>query len=842
MSLQRQRQEAAPKGHIITFYSYKGGTGRSMAVANIAWILALSGERVLVVDWDLEAPGIHRYFHPFLDDKELLDTEGLLDFAEKSAGRAAVASSPLTEADVDIIEYITVMSWPARSSLSWETFGPRARIDLLGAGRQAPTYSRKLNAFNWIDFYEKLGGRRTFELVREQLKDVYDYVLIDSRTGVSDTSGICTVEMPDTVVVCFTLNDQSIIGASAVAESILGQRNSGSAAIGPPGRPGLSGTSRPAADRPFRIFPVPTRVEIVGESARRQIALALAQRKFAGFLEHLDRNARSRYWGRVQLAYFPFYAFEEIPAVFGDPADQDLSLTTPLKQIARLITDNEQLELRPLGDGDEAERLRKEVLGWYLRTGDASALDPAQVAQTTYDQLDRASQALMRKVLLRLVQVGPESGLSVATRSIADFDSPFLDMVRTLSNEGLVLQTGTSAAIADKRIIEGWDLLNRWAKEDEEFLISRQDLSVACTAWSRHGKDESGLLRGTLLQDAVAWGEQRPDDLTQAEREFIDTSRQFDLSKNLTTHAPAGRIKFKGFGVELDLSARTLYVGLAVLASILVFTAGPQLYRLWRDKNTPEPSRSSAMDLLAAAYKRREAGDLRAATALLSDALRLARESAMAAQMYQIYRDRAFCYKLAGEWEPSIADLSSALDIIRSTGPNDGERTAILRDRAWAYLRLRDLELSIADYQSLLGLNQLDAALAASFRSTHDALTKILTPRFKRAVPFFVFTESGESRQNTPAAIPQPVQQLVGRFESPLNLTFWWCPISASQIRYTNQDDAQLAAQVARVLRDTRFQVDGPELLSQAVNRSRRIELWFHRDTPPLSCNSPATR
>jgi len=37
-----------------------------MALANVAWILAANGRRVLVVDWDLESPGLHRFFHPFL--------------------------------------------------------------------------------------------------------------------------------------------------------------------------------------------------------------------------------------------------------------------------------------------------------------------------------------------------------------------------------------------------------------------------------------------------------------------------------------------------------------------------------------------------------------------------------------------------------------------------------------------------------------------------------------------------------------------------------------------------------------------------------------------------------
>ena len=45
---------------IVTFYSYKGGVGRSMALANIAVLLAQRGMKVLMVDWDLEAPGLGR--------------------------------------------------------------------------------------------------------------------------------------------------------------------------------------------------------------------------------------------------------------------------------------------------------------------------------------------------------------------------------------------------------------------------------------------------------------------------------------------------------------------------------------------------------------------------------------------------------------------------------------------------------------------------------------------------------------------------------------------------------------------------------------------------------------
>src|SRR5471030_152781 len=52
-------------GEVVTFYSYKGGTGRTMALSNIAVLLARQHNAttpVLMMDWDMEAPGLHHYF------------------------------------------------------------------------------------------------------------------------------------------------------------------------------------------------------------------------------------------------------------------------------------------------------------------------------------------------------------------------------------------------------------------------------------------------------------------------------------------------------------------------------------------------------------------------------------------------------------------------------------------------------------------------------------------------------------------------------------------------------------------------------------------------------------
>src|SRR5258708_34998454 len=101
-----------PPAQITTFYSYKGGTGRTMLLANVAWILAAAGKRVLVIDWDLEAPGLHRYFAPFLIDKELTSTPGVIDLVTEYAIEAVSRGDAAGDADADILRYRT--SLPSR--------------------------------------------------------------------------------------------------------------------------------------------------------------------------------------------------------------------------------------------------------------------------------------------------------------------------------------------------------------------------------------------------------------------------------------------------------------------------------------------------------------------------------------------------------------------------------------------------------------------------------------------------------------------------------------------------------------------------------------------------------
>ncbi len=341
------------QGQIITFYSYKGGTGRTMALANIAWILASQGKRVLAIDWDLESPGMHRYFHPFLADKDLRVTTGVIDMIREYAmlrmeRATAVDSAELLPQMARIQQYAI--------SLDWD-FGNAGFIDFVAAGQQNNEYSTRVNSFDWANFYSRLGGAAFVRALREQVKAEYDYVLVDSRTGLGDAAGICTIRLPDVVVNCFTMSTQSIRGAAAVARSIREQR----------------------PDDPPTIFPVPMRVESA-EIDKLEISRDLVRLEFAPTLDRLDGDQRNNYWNNIEIPYQPYYAYEEILATFGDRAGQSRTLLAALVNLTAVLT---------RGGVTQLPALPEDVRRRWLHDFERLRLNPQRSVLVSYASADR---------------------------------------------------------------------------------------------------------------------------------------------------------------------------------------------------------------------------------------------------------------------------------------------------------------------------------------------------------------------------------------------------------------------------------------------------------------------
>jgi tetratricopeptide (TPR) repeat protein len=334
-----EAQEDRP-GRIVTFYSFKGGTGRTMALANVAWILAANGKRVLVADWDLESPGLHRFFHPFMSE-DIRTVRGIIEMIRefyinaRISDEVASAGEDAQSSEQDAMrEYIKKSAQVQNYafSLDWK-FPDGGTLDFLSAGLQNTNYVTTLGALDWETFFNRWNGAPFLDELRADMKRHYDYVLIDSRTGLSDIADICTIHLPDVLVDCFTLSIQGIEGGAQVARSVQKVY---------------------AAHRNIRVLPVPMRLD-QAEKAKLDAGIALAMRQFDGLPSGMTAQQRSAYWAEIPVPYQAFYAFEETLAVFGDPPGAPASMLAAFERLTGYITDGKVTSLPTM---NETARMR----------------------------------------------------------------------------------------------------------------------------------------------------------------------------------------------------------------------------------------------------------------------------------------------------------------------------------------------------------------------------------------------------------------------------------------------------------------------------------------------------
>ena len=193
----------APKGVVYTFYSYKGGVGRSMALVNVGVLMALAGKRVLLVDWDLEAPGLEVYFRDYAKFSHATDqAPGIVDLLECRTKNEE-------------------MNW--NICVNTLTF-QGGTLDLISAGQRSDDYRSRVQKLDWSSLYSTHKIGNYVNSLRNEWRDKYDFILVDSRTGVTDIGDVCTVLLPDVLVLMFVTNFQNIEGIRNVMKRATAAR------------------------------------------------------------------------------------------------------------------------------------------------------------------------------------------------------------------------------------------------------------------------------------------------------------------------------------------------------------------------------------------------------------------------------------------------------------------------------------------------------------------------------------------------------------------------------------------------------------------------------------------
>lgn len=305
---------------IITFYSYKGGVGRSMGMVNVGVVMSMWGYKVLLIDWDLEAPGLENYFCHHIDVKSSKENNGLIDLLDlkNKCDEILVEELPWNE-------YI--------QTIQGNTFS----VDMISAGKRDENYFNKVRQFDYAGFYNESGGGDYIENLREYWLDHYDFVLIDSRTGLTDSSGICSIHMPDILVVMFTPNEQSFNGVKEVAQKAV------------------AGQKQVIYDRfRLRVLPIPCRIE----NAETQLLdewMTRIYKESEPMLEWLPKSetnpAEFAVWpadviGQIRIPYKAYYSYGERLAVVERGTSDPLDLGFVYESIAAvLVNDLQQIHL-----------------------------------------------------------------------------------------------------------------------------------------------------------------------------------------------------------------------------------------------------------------------------------------------------------------------------------------------------------------------------------------------------------------------------------------------------------------------------------------------------------------
>ena len=192
----------------ITFYSYKGGVGRTLVVANVAFYLAQFGQKVVAMDLDLEAPGLHYKLLPTAADQDVTPARGLVDYLH-----AFIDQGELPDRIEDYLVQV-----PLRPSIA-------GQVHLMAAGAvPSPDYWHKLARINWHELFysDDAQGIPLFLEIKERIRAAYepDFLLIDARTGITEIGGVATTVLPDQLVCLLLNNRENLEGARAVLRGI----------------------------------------------------------------------------------------------------------------------------------------------------------------------------------------------------------------------------------------------------------------------------------------------------------------------------------------------------------------------------------------------------------------------------------------------------------------------------------------------------------------------------------------------------------------------------------------------------------------------------------------------
>lgn len=194
----RRKEKCLLSGKLVSFYSFKGGVGRTTTMMMSAIGIARRGKKVVMLDFDLEAPGISSFF-----PEEALSRYGILDF---------FLESNVYPEEINIDEYL----YPVGEYCNVNQFGGEIYIlPAVGMAAQddVDAYRKNLMRFDMdVPAYEE--EKTPVDVLLSKIDSFLkpDYIFIDTRSGIHQIGGITLTRYSDLALLFFYGSRQNIEG------------------------------------------------------------------------------------------------------------------------------------------------------------------------------------------------------------------------------------------------------------------------------------------------------------------------------------------------------------------------------------------------------------------------------------------------------------------------------------------------------------------------------------------------------------------------------------------------------------------------------------------------------
>jgi cellulose biosynthesis protein BcsQ len=184
----------------VSFYSFKGGVGRTTALTHVAWILAMRGRKVIAVDLDLEAPGLSTALSLNPQPKY-----GIVDYFYD---RAYLPEE--TEPNIPITEIFGEIGIP----------NAKGRLFVVPAGALSLDYISKVDDLRATTVVDN--GETLWAIFRREIQDHLkpDVILVDSRTGINEWGALSLLQAADEAIIFLFPNEQNHQGIDLLLKSL----------------------------------------------------------------------------------------------------------------------------------------------------------------------------------------------------------------------------------------------------------------------------------------------------------------------------------------------------------------------------------------------------------------------------------------------------------------------------------------------------------------------------------------------------------------------------------------------------------------------------------------------